>query len=1008
MDFLIRRPIAVVVAFLAFVIVGAVAYTSLPISLLPDIAIPQITIQMSDSEMSSEELENSVVSPVRRQLLQVVGLEKIESRVRNGVGIISMKFEFGTNTDLAYIEVNEKIDIAMNSLPQGTQRPKAIKASATDIPVFYLNVSSKHPDGFLSMTSLVENVIRRRIEQLPEVAMADITGIPTQQLLVTPDRDKLQVFGLTQNDIEIALRNNNVETSSMMVRDGYYQYTIRVSTLLKNAEDVGNIFLSSGSRMLRLRDVCKVEMQVSEEQGLSRSADRRVVTVAVIKQANESMEALRDRIDGMVSHFENLYPDLSFEVSRNQTQLLDYTISNLKENLILGFMLIMVVTMLFMGDVRSSVVIGLSMIVSVIITFVPFYFFGKSLNIVSLSGLILVVGMMIDNALIVTENIAQWRIRGRSLRTACGIGTSEMITPLFSSSLTTISVFVPLIYIEGMAGAMFSDQAFSITAGLAVSYIVGVILLPVIYRQVFASKVRRGKGVTLKTGMGPLARWYESGYRWSFSHKRIVIFLSLLTLPLCFLMFAVIGKDKMPVIEQSELIAHIEWNEEINTQENNRRVEMLMEHTRTNVLEVSAFVGVQDFIVDNSNQMTPSEAELYWKTSSADSVAILQSSVSEWIQTHYPMAIIEFAPPTTIFEKLFDTAEADIEVQLAGKGRDKTSTEIREMENAIKSAVTAETSTSVSFGRSRIVEIDREALQLYNVSLSSVYSLLSRALRGSEATVLHSYSNYTPVTISGNNKTLEEIVQTESIMTTDRENKTIEVPLRQLMRLSEGETMKELYAGKDGRYIPISFYGVPDGDAFCDSVRDVVGASNDWIVNFAGSFFSSRKMLNQLIVILCISLLLMYFVLCAQFESFMQPFIVLAEIPIDTAVGLFVLWLCGETMNLMSGIGIIVACGVIINDSILKIDSINELRREGMVLRDAIHEAGRRRLRAIVMTTLTTVGATVPILFTSDMGSDIQRPLAIAMIATMTFGTFVSLFVIPLIYYIIEQRKEKK
>ena len=393
MDFLIRRPIAVVVAFLAFVIVGAVAYTSLPISLLPDIAIPQITIQMSDSEMSSEELENSVVSPVRRQLLQVVGLEKIESRVRNGVGIISMKFEFGTNTDLAYIEVNEKIDIAMNSLPQGTQRPKAIKASATDIPVFYLNVSSKHPDGFLSMTSLVENVIRRRIEQLPEVAMADITGIPTQQLLVTPDRDKLQVFGLTQNDIEIALRNNNVETSSMMVRDGYYQYTIRVSTLLKNAEDVGNIFLSSGSRMLRLRDVCKVEMQVLEEQGLSRSADRRVVTVAVIKQANESMEALRDRIDGMVSHFENLYPDLSFEVSRNQTQLLDYTISNLKENLILGFMLIMVVTMLFMGDIRSSVVIGISMIVSVIITFVPFYFFGKSLNIVSLSGLILVVGI---------------------------------------------------------------------------------------------------------------------------------------------------------------------------------------------------------------------------------------------------------------------------------------------------------------------------------------------------------------------------------------------------------------------------------------------------------------------------------------------------------------------------------------------------------------------------------------------------------------------------------------
>jgi multidrug efflux pump subunit AcrB len=1007
MDFLIRRPIAVVVAFLAFVIIGVVAYTSLPISLLPDIAIPQITIQMNDAEMSSEELESSVVSPIRRQLLQVVGLEKIESRVRNGVGIISMKFEFGTNTDLAYIEVNEKIDMAMNSLPQGTPRPKAIKASATDIPVFYLNVSSKHPDGFMSMTTLVENVIRRRIEQLPEVAMADITGIPDQQLLVTPDREKLRTFGLTQNDIEVALRNNNIETSSMMVRDGYYQYTIRVTTLLKNADDVGNVFLRSGNRLVKLRDVCKVEIQSCTEQGFSRSGDRRVVTLAVIKQADESMEAMRGRIDGLVSHFERLYPDLTFEVSRNQTQLLDYTISNLKENLILGFLLIMVVALLFMGDMRSSIVIGISMLVSVAVTFVPFYFFGRSLNIVSLSGLILVVGMMIDNALIVTENISQWRQRGRSLRTACGIGTSEMITPLFSSSLTTVAVFVPLVYIEGMAGAMFSDQAFSIAAGLAVSYVVGIILLPVIYRQMFAGKVRKGKSETHKTRMSRLSQWYEAGYRWTFAHKRTTIVFALLTLPLCVLMFNIIDKDKMPQVEQSELTAHIEWNEEINASENDGRVQRLMERTRPMVDEVSAFVGVQDFIVDNSNTMTQTEAEIYWKMSDPDSVAFLQHVVGTWITTMYPNAIIEFAPPTTIFEKLFDTSEPDIEVQLTSKGKEKSPSEIREMEQAIKAVVSAEEATSVPFGRMRVVEIDREALQLHNVSMSSVYSLISNSMRGAEVTVLRSYSNYMPVTVAGSDKSLEEIIRTESVVTTDKDNQSVEIPLRQLVRLSEGETMKELFAGKDGRYIPLLFYGVSDGERFCNDVRDVVETNDEWSVNFEGSFFSSRKMLKQLIIILCISLLLMYFILCAQFESFKQPFIVLAEIPIDTAIGMFVLWACGETMNLMSGIGIIVACGIVINDSILKIDSINELRKEGMALGAAIHEAGRRRLRAIVMTSLTTIGAALPILFTSDMGSDIQRPLAIAMIATMTFGTLVSLLVIPLIYYIIEKRKDK-
>lgn len=1008
MDFLIRRPIAVIVAFLAFVIIGVVSYTSLPVSLLPDIAIPQITIQMTDDEMSSEELENKVVAPVRRQLLQVVGLEKIESRVRNGLGLISLQFEFGTNTDLAYIEVNEKIDAAMNSLPQGTQRPKAIKASATDIPVFYLNISSKHEDGFMQMTTIAENVIRRRIEQLPEVAMADITGIPTQHLLITPDEDKMRVYGLTQSDLESALNNNNVETGSMMVRDGYYQYSIRVSTLLKNADDVANIYLRSGERLIMLRDVCRVEMQAQQEQGFSRSGDRRVVTIAVIKQANESMESMRKQVDDLVTHFETLFPDLEFEVSRNQTQLLDYTISNLKQNLILGFLLIMIVALLFMGDMRSSIVIGLSMIVSLIGTFVPFYFFGKSLNIVSLSGLILVVGMMIDNALIVTENISQWKLRGRTLRLACGKGTSEMITPLFSSSLTTVAVFVPLVYIDGMAGAMFADQAFSIAAGLAVSYVVGIIMLPIVYRQMFAVKTRKRKEVAKQGKMDYLMKWYDAGYRWAFSHKKTTIICSLMTLPICWLMFVVIDKDKMPEIDYSELTAHIEWNDEINAKENNDRVSALMQHTKPLVQEVAAFVGVQDFLVDNSNMLTLTEAELYWRTSTTDSVAILQQAVSNWLKENYPRAMVEFAPPTTIFEKLFDTAEADIVAQLSTKGKEKSIEQIAAIEQRVIDVAEYEECVTVPIERTRIVELHREKMQLYNVSLSAVYSVVYRTLRGVETTSLHSYSNHIPVTISGNGKTLEEVLATESIKVVDNQNHIVEIPLRQLIKVREGQTKSELYAGKDGAYTPVSFYGVTDGDKLCTDVREVVNDTEDWGVNFSGAYFSSRKMLTQLIVILCISLLLMYFILCAQFESFVQPFIVLAEIPIDTAVGLFVLWLCGETMNLMSGIGLIVACGIIINDSILKIDSINELRKAGMPLAEAIHVAGQRRLRAIVMTSLTTIGATVPILFSSDMGSDLQRPLAIAMIATMAFGTVVSLFVIPLIYSIVEKRKERK
>ena len=385
-------------------------YNTLPVSLLPDIAIPQITIQTSDADMSSSELENTVVQPLRNNMLQVNGLDEITSQVRDGIGIITMRFKFGTNTDYAYIEVNEKIDAAMNYLPPSTKRPKAIKASATDIPVFYLNISLKDDKGdqteFLQMCQAVENIIRRRVEQLPEVAMADITGIPSQCIMVTPDMDKMRVYGLEIQDITSALQSNNRDAGSMRVKDGIYEYTIKVATILAGKNDVENIYIKSGERIIQLKDVCRIETSTVKEQGLSMAGGKRVVTLAVIKQSDEGLDAMRGRINEIVEQFSEQFPNLDFQICRNQTELLDYTISNLKQNLILGFLLIIFVAIMFMGGLRSSMVIGISMITSVIITFVPFYVFGKSMNIVSLSGLILVVGMMIDNSLIVCENIA--------------------------------------------------------------------------------------------------------------------------------------------------------------------------------------------------------------------------------------------------------------------------------------------------------------------------------------------------------------------------------------------------------------------------------------------------------------------------------------------------------------------------------------------------------------------------------------------------------------------------
>lgn len=1019
--FLIKRPIAVLMAFTACFIVGLVTYFSLPVSLLPDIDIPQITVQVTGENSSARELENTMVAPVRRQLMQVSGLSEMRSETRDGSGIIRLSFDFGTNTDLAFIEVNEKIDAAMNSLPRDAVRPKAIKASATDIPVFYLNMTLKDAvpyqetdgDAFLEMCTLAENVVKRRIEQLPQVAMADMTGVPQKMLRIVPDMGKMESLGMGLADLESILSSNNVEPGSMLVRDGYYEYNIRIASILRTPEDVEDICFNRNGLVMRLGDICDVQTVTHNEMGRSLAGGKRAVTLAIIKQGEENMDNLRRELKETTDYFTRIYPDIEFSISRNQTELLDYTISNLQQNFTLGFLFIFIVAVFFIGDVRSPLVIGITMITSVVITFFFFYICRISLNVISLSGLILAVGMMIDNAIIVTENVSQYREEGYSLKRAAVAGTSEMITPMLSSSLTTIAVFVPLVFMSGIAGAIFMDEAFSITSGLMVSYFTGIMLLPVLYVLFYRMGIRKHSWFTasfknlLKNEW--LIRFYDAGIEWVFAHKTVTMIFAIVSLPLCVLMFLVIEKERMPKIDQNETVVNIEWNENIHVDENNRRVNTILAMTDSLVEEHTAYVGMQDYLLGTENELSSGEAELYFRTAESSDIPVLTEMLGSRIRREYPAATVTFSPPVTIFEKLFVTGEPDLVAQL--RASDRTSTTEAGDVKAIEAAIAKETGympDGTPFRSQLNLEIDRSRLLLYNVDYNEVVRVLRTALKDNQISTLRSYQQYLPIGIAGREMSVNRILA-ETLVETGTSASAKErnyIPLRELVRIVSDEDLKEITAGRNGEYIPVNFYNVENVPQVMDGVRCAVDKDSRWDVSFGGSFFSNKKMMGELTVILLISVLLMYFILCAQFESFLQPLIVLAEIPMDIAFGLVLLWATGHTMNLMSAIGIIVSCGIVVNDSILKLDSINELRREGMPLLDAIHTAGHRRLRAIIMTTLTTVFAMVPLLFTSDLGSEMQRPLSVAMIGTMMVGLVISLFVIPLIYWFIYRKHE--
>lgn len=656
--FLLQRPVAVLMVFLACVIIGIITYATLPVSLLPDIAIPEITVQITGDNMSARELENTAVKPVRRQLMQTGKLRDIRSETRDGSAIIRLKFDYGTHTDLAFIEVNEKIDAAMNNLPRDFRRPRVIKASAADIPVFYLNLTLKDDkpytvtdeQKFLDLSEFADNVVKRRIEQLSEVAMADMTGLMHRHVQIVPDIDKLKSASINLNDIERTLAANNIEPGSMIVRDGYYEYNIKFSSLLRTPDDVRNIYLRKDERIFQLKDLAKINVVRQAETGLSLINGKRAVTLGIIKQADETMKNLKNSLGETITDLERSYPDVEFTINRNQTELLDYTISNLKENLSLGFLLVFIVALLFLGDAQSPIVIGISMVTALVTSFIFFYLFGESLNIISLSGLILALGMMIDSSIIVTDIISQYRMQGTSLEEACIRGTNEVITPILSSTFTTIAVFVPLVFMSGIAGAIFFAQAFAVSVGLLVSYFTGIMLLPVLYKIVYGIRFRKLAAgnffVRIQEGIDRWAfGWYDQGIEWVFRHKTVTFLFLLLSIPFCVLMFRIMPKSTMPHIDHTETMVMVEWNENIHVDENNRRICELMQSADSLTIEHAGYVGHRQYLLDKENDLSPSEARLYFRTAKASDIDELQGHLAEWTKANYPQAVITFSPP---------------------------------------------------------------------------------------------------------------------------------------------------------------------------------------------------------------------------------------------------------------------------------------------------------------------------------------------------------------------------
>lgn len=1002
--FLINRPIGVLMSFFALILIGLYAATLIPVSLLPDIDIPEITVRVSYPSKSAAELEQSVVSSLRMQLLQVNGIDDVESETRDAESIIRMKFDYGVDIDMAFVEVNEKVDMAMADLPREVARPRVIKASATDLPVFNININYKQsqPDEqqMLDLSLLVSNVIRKRVEQLPDVALADITGTLSPEICITPNLGKMRSLGITHEQIATAINQNMIQMSNIRYREGQLVYDVQMEQKINQPTDINKIPIAAAGRIFRLDELATTTLRATTMRGCYMYNNKQSLCVPVIKSSNARMSDLKEEITKLIEQLRNEYPELDFNLSNDQTLILDLTIDNLRSSLIAGIILAISVMFLFIGDYRSPVLMGITIPVSLVVGMVFFKSVGLSLNIVSLSGMILGVGMMIDNAIVVIDNITQWRVRGSQLEEAVIKGTNEIILPLLSSMLTTCAVFIPLIFFSGIAGAMFFDQAVAITIGLAVSFMVSITLLPTLY---YLLQRKNKESWHNREAIIPIEQPYEAGHRFVFGHLKTFIAITFILLIIPFWVFNKMGKSQMPELTRNQIVVNVSWGNNISLNENTLRCKQLMTDIGNKVDESALYIGRQSLILSKNLDIDEGDASIYLSTKQVDANT-LQGIVKEWAQSNYPNSMVSFKFPESAFDRIFPAPDANLVVNVASTqgsmlpSQEQVNRVIELIRDEFPTLQVASIPTSAQIH----VMMNTSNMLINKIEASSILSTLQTALSTNNIGSLAYEQQVLPIIYSDSVSSIESIINSQHISTPD----SAEVPLRTLVSIGSNTSFRSIFGNSSNTYIPIYVNGDEKKIKQLHQRLSSYDVSTSTVgLSYSGEFFNSRKQTSELVVVLIVSVLLLYFILAAQFESIGQPIIVLLELPIDIGLALLLLWAFGGTLNLMSLIGIVVMGGIIVNDSILKIDSINRLHRGGMPLEAAIAEGGKRRLKSIVMTSLTTILALFPILIGHDIGSELQQPMAITLIAGMFVGTLVSLYVVPLIYWVVYRKK---
>jgi multidrug efflux pump subunit AcrB len=1035
LTFLFQRPIGVLMSFLALAILAWIGFSKLPISLLPPIDVPQLLVQVEYRGHSPAEIEQNILRPLRESLLTLKGLADLKSEALSESGQLQLYFTFGTDMTLAYIEANEKLDRLLNNLPKEVSRPRIVKINTNDIPLVRLQIVPKNKENILEVSDLVEKVLRKRLEGIAGVSLVDANGLKRKQISIRPYQTELAALQVSEKEILTTIQAANQPLSSVSVKDGQYRYFLKSTNLLADATALRllPIRLAKG-RVVPLEALAEVRTEGEVPQGLhlfmrnesenktenrtengkifQKSTFQEGFVLTLHKQPEAQMQVVMEEVARAVSDFEQKFPELNFYLTQNQSLFLDIAIANLRNTLLLGALGAFVVLFFFLGNWRLPLLIGVSLPLSLLLGFGLFYTMGLTINIISLSGLALGLGMLIDNSIIVVDNIERFLKEGKSKLVAAVLGVQDVVAPLLSSMLTTLSVFLPLVFMNGISGSLFYDQALSITLVLVSSLAVAFLFLPHIF---LISNRKKTKQTTDTVLFSKETRFFQillKGYEFVFwkvmrqPKLMLLFFLGLMALP--FFLLRSLKVEGLPLLSKSDFVLNLDWNLPINVEQNLEKTLFFLHQFEDFFSEAELDLGKRQYLLDSEGS-TQSQATFYFSLPTFETKASTQKLLQTWLEKHAPEATFSFEAAPDAFSQLFASPLPNYEMRFRNPFESKPLA-VEKVNNLYKKMpYQAEKGSGIATENSIILHIDAEKAAIYGFSQQEVLEKIRQRIGQYLVADIKSFGEVLPIRLAQNQTHLATILENTQLEVWGSPNAQ-KIPLHLLVRIERQSDYRSLTADALGIYQSFIWQNLEKTqqnqiDSLFKTQKEAQNLQTLW----TGNFIENEKNLQQLFFILVVSICLLYFILVAQFESFLQPFIVILTLPLGISGAFLLLFWGNASLNLMSAIGLVVMLGIMVNDAILKIDTINKLKKQAPAsdTLEILHLAGVLRLKPILMTTLTTILAVLPTLFGAGLGAELQTPLVLAVMGGLGMGTLTALFFVPLLYLFFDFKSGK-